>query len=582
MFVRFRRAAYHLDLENSNKTTSLISDDQSNSTPDGLPDAPSDADTAAPDSANSADGADSADAQVDETSPAESADGTDSSGEPAKKKKRRRRRKKKSSGESSSGDTSVAAVEEPVAVPFDEDQDLSEHAFTKLGLSRNLVLGVARQGFENPTDIQRELIPRALAGADVIGQARTGTGKTAAFGLPIIQMADPDIAMQALVMTPTRELAVQVASELTALGRDTGIRATSIIGGESMSDQRRAVEGGVQLMVGTPGRLQDLHARGQISFKNVAYAVLDEVDRMFDIGFRDEIGKILNAVSRERGREGTGGSDGKGGKSLQTIFVSATMTEDIERLARRFMKQDAEKIMTVDGALTVKMVDQHYFTVEPWDKRSLLLMLLRREKPDTVVVFCRTKRTVAKVALYLSDKGIPASEIHGDLHQSKRNKVIARVKDGTVKVLVASDLAARGLDVEHITHVINYDVPEDPDVYVHRIGRTARAGRRGAAWSFVTSEDAQRLTDIEKLTGAMIEHWEYPKFKPGPIPRGVLEERAEEDKTRNKKTSPDQRVAGVDIDELSTEQKSELFPDGVVPVMRKRKGLGSKFKRRGR
>ncbi|MEM1109270.1 MAG: DEAD/DEAH box helicase [Planctomycetota bacterium] len=450
--------------------------------------------------------------------------------------------------------------------------------FADLGLSEKVVKGLTATGFEHPTGIQAALIPPIMAGKDVIGQAKTGTGKTAAFGLPILSMADPDVRGQALVLAPTRELAAQVAGELDDLGRATNIRTSVIIGGESMRNQQKSLEKGGHLVVGTPGRVMDLHARGQLSFDRIRYMVLDEVDRMLDIGFLEDIRKILKNIPAAIDKPVS-----EGGR--QTIFVSATMDVQIERLARSFMKPDSEKITTVSGSLTVAMVDQKYLPVEPWDKRALLLKLLVKEKPETTVVFCKTKATCRKVAEYLKKKELNVRELHGDLHQSKRNKVMDAFRKEKVDVLIASDLAARGLDVDHITHVINYDLPEDPEVYIHRIGRTARAGRRGHAWTFVTPEQGQMLTDVEKMAGAEITKMDFPDFKPGPVPKDVQEERRTGVKRRDKpRDVADREVAGG-FDASAGYSEAELkamFPDGKIPKNLPPKGLGSKFKRRGR
>ena len=441
-------------------------------------------------------------------------------------------------------------------------------AFTDLGLRDSVLRAVEQMGFVHPTDIQAEIIPRILAGRDVIGQAKTGTGKTAAFGLPILDRANPDVPMQALILTPTRELAAQVTAEIEQLGRFTPIRAVCIIGGESMRQQQKSVREGAQIIVGTPGRIMDLHGRRQIHFRDIRFVVLDEVDRMLDIGFRDDIRRILGHISGPH----------------QTVFVSATIDAEIERLARSFMASDAEKVTTVSGSLTVAMVDQKYLGVEPWDKRSLLLHLLRHEKPATTLVFCKTKATVHKLTRYLRDKDVSAREIHGDLHQKKRNSVINSMREGKLGVLIASDLAARGLDVEHITHVINYDLPEDPEIYVHRIGRTARAGRRGVAWSFVTPEQGQLLTSIEKLCGAHIEQLQYLDFKPGPIPQDVAEQKQrEQHRLERVQAKRHSTWSPNNLDQLSSEQIAAMFPDGVVPKSVPRKTIGSRFRsRRGR
>lgn len=437
--------------------------------------------------------------------------------------------------------------------------------FDEFGLHETILKGLTEAGFARPTDIQAQLIPMVLTGRDVIGQAKTGTGKTAAFGLPILEKAVADQPMQALILVPTRELATQVAMELNELGKHTPIRATTMIGGESIRRQADSVKNGAQLVVGTPGRILDMHGRREIHFKNLQFAVLDEVDRMLDIGFRDDIRKILNLIK----------------KPHQTIFVSATLSDDIERLARQFMNHDAEKIVTVSGSLTVSLVDQKYLSVQPWDKRSLLLHLLRHEDPDTTLIFCRTKITVQKLTDYLCRKGIDARQIHGDIPQNKRNSVMASMRAGKLDVLIASDLASRGLDIEHISHVINYDLPEDPHVYVHRIGRTARAGRRGIAWSFVCPDQGQLFTEIEKIAGVLIEQMAYPNFKPGPLPEDVRKERQnEQDRLARAQDAKASRDGSKEIDGLSEEELTAMFPGGVVPKSAPPRTLGGKFRTR--
>ncbi len=435
--------------------------------------------------------------------------------------------------------------------------------FADLDLRDSVLRGVTDAGFEHPTDIQARLIPPALEGRDLIGQAKTGTGKTAAFALPILNLADNSTPMQALVLVPTRELAAQVASEIEQLGVHTPIRTTCIIGGESMSHQIRSVQHGGHILVGTPGRIMDMQGRRQIHFKNIRFAVLDEVDRMLDIGFREDIRKILGMVRGDH----------------QTTFVSATIDEEIDRLGRQFLKPDVLKITTTSGALTVSLVDQKYLPVEPWDKKTLLLHLLRHEEPDTTVVFCRTKATVHRVTTYLRDHGVQVREIHGDMPQKKRNSVMSSMRQGNLDVLIASDLAARGLDIVHISHVINYDLPDDVELYVHRIGRTARVGRRGTAWSFVTPEQGQLLTSIEKLTGVLIEQMEYPDFKPGRVPDDIREQRDREQARRTKpKAGAAERATPAGHEEISKEQLEQMFPGGVIPQSAPRSTLGSKFR----
>ncbi|MEM1445469.1 MAG: DEAD/DEAH box helicase [Planctomycetota bacterium] len=488
-----------------------------------------------------------------------------------------------------SGASSQAVAEEdaPPASHADELFDTSV-TFADLGLHPDVVKGLDEHGFVHPTAIQAQIIRPILKGKDVIGQARTGTGKTAAFGLPFLTQAvgiadaekeDPAPGPLGLVLAPTRELAHQIAAEIDALGKHTPVRTTTVVGGESSDSQRkslkRASAGGGGLVVGTPGRVLDLHQRDQLDFRNIRLLALDEVDRMLDIGFRDDIRKTIQAIQKARG---------KGAGPLQTVFVSATVDPAIESLARQFMREDAEKIVTVAGSLTVAAVDQKYLSVEPWDKRALLLKLLKTEKPEVTVVFCRTKMTVRKVATYLKDKGLNAREIHGDMAQNKRNKVMQQLRKENVDILVASDLAARGLDVDHITHVVNYDLPEDPEVYIHRIGRTARAGRRGTAWTFVTPEQGQLLTEVEKLSGAMIEHLPYPAFKPGPVPSDIRDERARQRRKPDAPSKASDRAIGVasNLGDYTEEELKAMFPDGNIPTSLPPKNLSAKFRRRGR
>lgn len=371
--------------------------------------------------------------------------------------------------------------------------------FADLGLRNSVLKGVADMGFVHPTKVQADLIPVVLQGRDVLGQAKTGSGKTAAFGLPLFHLATRGLPFQSVILVPTRELAQQVANELIEMGRHTPIKVSAVFGGESIRSQSASLEQNPEIVVATPGRLMDLLERGRLHLNNVRFAVLDEVDRMLDIGFRDDIRKILGGVKHEH----------------RTIFVSATISDEIETLARKYMR-DPVKLVTVAGSLTVSMVEQHYLPVQPWDKRRLLHHLLTHEEPDLTVIFCRTKRTVDDIAEFLRRQNIDVQAIHGDMQQSKRNRVMTNLRGGKLAVLVASDLAARGLDVENISHVINYDLPEDPEVYIHRIGRTARAGRKGVAWSFVTTEQGELLTAIEKLANIEIPKMEYPDFQPSP------------------------------------------------------------------
>ena len=381
---------------------------------------------------------------------------------------------------------------------FDETK-----TFADLGLRNSVLKGIEQCGFKHPTMTQSLLLPPILLGKDVIGQAKTGTGKTAAFGLPLLHMCQRDVPFQALILAPTRELAIQITEELDELGRGTPIRATTVYGGQAIRTQTQNLEKGAAIIVGTPGRVMDMLERGLLHFRNIKHVVLDEVDRMLDIGFRDDIRKILDQTPRER----------------QTVLVSATISPDIERLARKYMI-DPEKIVVASGSLTVSLVEQHYLSVNAWDKKRLLLHLLQHEEPAMTLVFCRLKRVVDEIAKGLSERGIDAHAIHGDMPQGKRNSTMRKLKAGELGVLVCSDLASRGIDVDDVSHVINFDLPDDSEVYVHRIGRTARAGRKGIAWSFVTPEQGGMLTEIESLINTEIPRMDYPDFKPTEPPAG--------------------------------------------------------------
>jgi ATP-dependent RNA helicase DeaD len=437
-------------------------------------------------------------------------------------------------------------------------------SFADLGLRSSLLKGLEAAGFKQPTHIQAQLIPMMLGGSDILGQAKTGTGKTAAFGLPIHQQADKDTSVQALILAPTRELASQIVVELNELGRFTPIKAISIVGGESFVTQRKGLQGGAHIIVGTPGRVMDLQRRGDLRFDHIRWVVLDEVDRMLDIGFREDIRKILSLVKQDH----------------QTVFVSATISAEIERLARKFMHDDVQKIKTVAASLTVSQVTQKYVPVPRRDKRRMLLHLLKHEDPELTLVFCRMKVTVRDVARYLKDHDIDAFEIHGDLPQGKRNRIMQRFRSGKLEVMVASDLASRGLDVDGITHIVNYDLPEDPEVYVHRIGRTARAGREGTAWSFVEPTEGQRLTEIEKLTGVLIERLEYGDFQES-APREADGEPRESATRKPAVDRSKQSVHGAH-EESDSGPDPNLFPGGVVPKGPPKKTLGSRLATRRR
>lgn len=427
------------------------------------------------------------------------------------------------------------------------EEIFEKQTFADLGLRNSVLRGIEDAGFTHPTKIQAELIPLVIEGRDVLGQSRTGTGKTAAFGLPLYHLAQRDLPFQSIILAPTRELAIQITEELRDLGRHTPIRVSAVYGGQKIPTQAKRLAEGPEIIVATPGRLWDMKQRGYIHFNNVRFVILDEVDRMLDIGFREDIKTILKSIRTEH----------------QTVFVSATISEEIERLARSFMKEPA-RLETTGSSLTVSLVEQHYISVQPWDKRRLLKHVLTHEEPDLTIVFCRMKRTVDEVARSLTSAGIDAHAIHGDMYQGKRNSVMKLLREGELSVIVASDLAARGLDVDGISHVINYDLPEDPEVYIHRIGRTARAGRDGIAWAFVTPDQGPLLTAIEKLANIHIPEREYPDFNPGPVAKWIEEEKSKE-AARTEKLQSRSRHEPPSVP-MPAKVDPSRFPGGIVPT----------------
>jgi ATP-dependent RNA helicase DeaD len=366
-----------------------------------------------------------------------------------------------------------------------------------------MLRSLKRIGYATPSPIQAELIPEALDGRDVIGQAKTGTGKTAAFAIPILEMLEaPGRGPQAIILAPTRELVQQIVVETTKLAHGQDVSVCGIYGGEPIQKQLRALERGVDVVVGTPGRVIDHIERGTLYLGDIFHVVLDEADRMLDIGFRPDIERILRKVPNPH----------------QTLLLSATISEDIRKLARRYMHQPVELNLSRDEP-SVESIQQFYVTVDHDRKFDLLLYLLKREQPSQCIVFTRTKRGADKLADKLKGHVRGVSTIHGDLPQTTRNRVMQGFRDGTIPVLIATDVVGRGIDVNDISHVINFDIPDDPENYLHRIGRTGRMGKDGIAYMFVGPDQGDPLTSIENLIN-----------KPIPVhhPEGFVAYRKEE------------------------------------------------------
>ncbi|MBU8906857.1 DEAD/DEAH box helicase [Desertibacillus haloalkaliphilus] len=352
-------------------------------------------------------------------------------------------------------------------------------------------------GFEQTTPIQAQTIPLAMEGKDIIGQAQTGTGKTTAFGIPLLEQIDMELdQVQGIVIAPTRELAVQVGEELNKIGQFKKVRTLPIYGGQDIGRQIRALKRKPHVIVGTPGRIIDHIRRKTIKLHTIKTVVLDEADEMLNMGFVEDIETILSEVPDER----------------QTLLFSATMPKPIERLAQKFMK-DPELIKVKAKEMTVPNIEQEYIEVSEKKKFDTLSLLLDIHSPELAIVFGRTKRRVDELAEALTKRGYDAEGIHGDLNQRQRENVLRKFKGGNIEVLVATDVAARGLDVSGVTHVYNFDVPQDPESYVHRIGRTGRAGKKGLAITFVTPREMTHLKTIEQTTKKKMERKPMPKLE---------------------------------------------------------------------
>lgn len=358
--------------------------------------------------------------------------------------------------------------------------------FEELGLSPKVLSGVSDMGFEEPSPIQKQAIPFALAGKDIIGQAQTGTGKTAAFGIPILEkLGSLTKHPQALIIAPTRELALQVAEEIAKIGKHKRVKVAAIYGGQSMDRQIRVLQGGVHIVVGTPGRLLDHLKRGTLKLDQVETLVLDEADEMLDMGFIDDIESILNAAPEAK----------------QMLLFSATMVNEVRRLAERYMKQPV--FVTINREqVTVPLIEQIYY--ETRNKLESLCRIIDAEDTDRIIIFCRTKKGVADLVASLQSRGYAAEGLHGDLSQFQRERAMKRFRDGKADILIATDVAARGIDIENISHVINFDIPQDNESYVHRIGRTGRAGRKGKAITLVEPIEFRQLRSIQQAIKTQI------------------------------------------------------------------------------
>ena len=384
------------------------------------------------------------------------------------------------------------AAPKPVEESVDEIQELV--TFAELDLIPTVLKSIMEMGFEVPTPIQAKSIPVLMSGRDMIGQAQTGTGKTAAFAIPLIQRIDPDLeTTQALVLAPTRELAVQVAGGIHDLAKHTGLRVVPVYGGQPIDRQFRALRNGAQVVVGTPGRILDHLRRGSLDISNVSTCVLDEADEMLALGFAEDLDAILGQLPTSR----------------QLVFFSATMPPKILHLTKKFLN-DPVHVQIQARQRTVDTTNQTYYEVPPGKKLDALARVLDMETPGPTIVFCRTRQATNDLSENLRLRGYAAEALHGDMNQAERDRVMRRFRDGAADLLVATDVAARGLDIDTVTHVINYDIPWDVEQYIHRIGRTGRAGRSGDAITLVSGKERGQLRNIERMIGSTIKAAKIP------------------------------------------------------------------------
>ena len=374
---------------------------------------------------------------------------------------------------------------------------MEEARFEDLGLCPEIMKAVKNMGFEEASPIQAKAIPAMLEGKDIIGQAQTGTGKTAAFGIPLLEKIDPkNKKLQAIVLCPTRELAIQVAEEIRNLAKYMhAIKVLPIYGGQEIVKQIRSLKSGTQLIIGTPGRVMDHMRRKTVKMENVHTVVLDEADEMLNMGFREDIETILEGVPEER----------------QTVLFSATMPKPILDITKRFQK-NAELIKVTKKELTVPNIEQFYYEVKPKNKEEVLSRLLDIYNPKLSVIFCTTKKQVDLLVNGLLGRGYFAAGLHGDMKQAQRDRVMDGFRKGKTEILVATDVAARGIDVEEVEAVFNYDLPQDDEYYVHRIGRTGRAGRVGRSFSFVTGKEVYKLKEIQRYCKTKIYAQKVPSL----------------------------------------------------------------------
>ncbi|MFR7591165.1 MAG: DEAD/DEAH box helicase [Longibaculum sp.] len=375
---------------------------------------------------------------------------------------------------------------------------MSNITFKDLGLSKDVQKGIEMMGYVSPSPIQEKAIPVLLEGHDIIGQAQTGTGKTLAFGSVLLSMVKKEgKQIKALILSPTRELALQIHEELKRIGKYTDLKIVSVFGGSDIERQIKDIKRGADIVVGTPGRVQDLMRRKVLKFDHIDFMVLDEADEMLNMGFIEDIENILKETPEEK----------------QTILFSATMPADIKKIASFYMADDYQHIQIKSKTKTASTVSQYYFETRQNHKFETLCRILDSREMENTIIFCKTKRSVDEIVAAMQQRHYNVEAMHGDLSQNQRTNTLKRFKSGQIQYLVATDVAARGIDVDNISHVINYEMPQDEELYIHRIGRTGRANKKGEAYSIVTNREKNFLMAIQRKTKSQIEQLEIPTMQ---------------------------------------------------------------------
>lgn len=432
---------------------------------------------------------------------------------------------------------------------------MNQITFNELGLSNDVLKGIEKMGYVSPSPIQEKSIPVLLEGKDMIGQAQTGTGKTLAFGSVLLSKISKskDRNVQAIILSPTRELALQIHEELKRIGKFTDLSIVSVFGGSDIERQMRDIKKGADIIVGTPGRVQDLMRRKVLKLNSIDYLVLDEADEMLNMGFVEDIENILKTTPENK----------------QTVLFSATMPAAIKKIASNYMQEDYLHIQIKSKSKTAATVSQYYFEAKTNIKFEVLCRILDSRKMENTIIFCKTKRSVDEVVASMQQKHYNVEAMHGDLSQNQRTNTLKRFKGGQVQYLVATDVAARGIDVDNISHVINYEMPQDEELYIHRIGRTGRANKKGEAYSIVTGREKSFLMSIEKRTNSRIERLTVPSNE------DIFEEKIKEllFDVQEEMLKPNKELFKEVVKDIEPEMKNDVIATLLSMCYQQRVGL---------